>query len=65
MKKIVLFEDMSIFIDKENLLNDKEFIDRCDLIFNLFSIYFHVDPEYRNYTLLKKNNNNLYSIWFK
>ena len=53
-EKILLFEDMSIFIDKENLLNDKEFIDRCDFIFNLFSIYFHVDPEYRNYTLLKK-----------
>ena len=51
--KISLFENLSLFIDKANLLDDNEFIDRCDFIFNLFSIFFYVEPKDRNLNLLE------------
>ena len=53
-EKISLFRVMSLFLNKSILLNDNEFINRCDYIFNLFDIFFQVDPEQRNYLLLKK-----------
>ena len=52
-EKILLFEFISIFLDKENMLNDDEIINRCDYIFNLFDIYFQVESFNRNLGLLK------------
>ena len=53
-EKISLFRAIPLFLNKSILLNDNEFINRCDYIFNLFDIFFQVDPEQRNYLLLKQ-----------
>ena len=59
-----MFEPLSVFIEKMDLLNDDDYINNCDFLFNLIDIVAQVEEKKRDYVLLDAIIN-VSSICFK
>ena len=53
-QKIHLFDYLSDFVEKMNLLNDSDLINNCDFLFNLLEIINQIEWKKRDYTLFEK-----------